>query len=407
MLVVAALAWHALVVVDHFRQAHKEKHGRDFASYYYAVQVAADGGDPYARGSLGAASRQDQTRKGVHPFFYPPPFLLGMVWAIPLDLVSAYRAWFWLDELFTLLAFAVLWRWWRPMGSAVPVVLALTLAALTGLPNNHLMGQMNMPTFFAVVVGLMLADRERPIAGGVMMGIACMSKMAPALFVAWWLLRGRLRAAGASVATAGVLSVLSLPLVGLSNQIDFYTQVLPGFSSGDYNGLMVGINLFGNHSIPNLLDGMLPSAERPHLRLSTSARLISTMTALSMLAGLAMLFRHRDVDGLARAGQIGAVGVVMVLVPVITYEHHLVWVTPAVVAVAAALEKGRLDARWTIPVALAASVWCFELQTLKDLHMYLRSGYPTLALGVREAKFMALLVLLAASTAVGASREEA
>jgi alpha-1,2-mannosyltransferase len=406
VLILAALGWHAVVVAHHYKQAHRDRSGRDFASYYYAIQVAADGGDPYSRGALGAASREDQTRKGVHPYFYPPPFLLTMVWAIPLDLVTAYRAWFWLGELMTLLAGLVLWRWWRPLGPVVGVTIAVVVALNTGLPNNHLMGQANTLVMFATLLGLWAAERERPLAAGALLGLACMWKMAPALFVAWWLLRGRWRAAFASVGTAVLLSVASLPLVGFGTQVAFYTDVMPGFSSGNYNGLTVGIDLFGNHSLPNLFDAMAPSSERPHMQLSTVARSLSSLTGLALLGGLGWSFRSRTADTMAIAGQIGAIGVVMVLVPVITYEHHLVWVLPAVVACIAGIANGRLSSGWVAPVALASMMWCYELQELKDLYGYLRGTHPWLAVGIRELKFVALVTLLAASAVIGRSEGE-
>ena len=136
LLCTAALVFHALVVARAWHGAHRDKTGRDFASYYYAVQVAADGGDPYTTGQLGSAAREDATRKGVHPFFYPPPFVLGMAWALPLELRTAYRVWFWLNELTCLLAAILLWRWWRPLGSSVAPTLALLLALLETLGDR-------------------------------------------------------------------------------------------------------------------------------------------------------------------------------------------------------------------------------------------------------------------------------
>ena len=57
--------------------------GRDFASYYYAAQVALEGGDPYDTPALSAAAVADHTRRSVHPFFYPPPFLFSVAWVGP------------------------------------------------------------------------------------------------------------------------------------------------------------------------------------------------------------------------------------------------------------------------------------------------------------------------------------
>lgn len=399
MFVAVCLVWHALSAVHHYRSAHRDPTARDFASYYYAVRVALEGGDPYDKASLGGAAREEATRAGVHPFFYPPPYLLSMLWVAPLDLVTAYRVWYWLDALCGLAAFYALWRWWQPLGPAVGIALAASLAALTALPNNHLMGQMNLPVLLLVVLGLAAAERGREGLGGVLLGVACMMKMSPALFVAAWLLRGRVRPVAAAVGTAVVLTVLSLPLVDAAAQLRFYTEVLPGFGSGRYNGLAVGIDLYGNHSLPNVWDTMFPGGEA-HLVLSSVARTLSTLTVLGVLGVTAWLLRRPPVDGLARAAETAAIGCAMLLVPVYTYEHHLVWALPAVVVLAVASARGRVGVGVSALFGAAAAVWAFELSELKELALYIQAASPLSAALVRESKLAALLVLWVGSLVV-------
>lgn len=403
LLVVACLVWHALTLGSAYRQAHRDKTARDFASYYYAVQVAASGGDPYDKSALQEASRQDPERRGgVHPFFYPPPYLLTMVWVRPLEALTAYRVWFWLDEIMALMVVGLLWRWWRPLGRGVPVVLALTLAAFTALPNNHLMGQMNLPPLWLTLWALREAEAGRDLRAGAAMGLACMMKMSPALFVMWWLLRGRWRAAVASVVAAAVLSLATLPLVGVDVQWRFYTEVLPGFASGRYNGLAVGIDLFGNHGLPNLYDGWFPAGDA-HLSLSSTARMLSTGTMLALLGASGWAFRRAPADLLATAGQIGAVGCVMLLVPVYTYEHHLVWAWPAVVVSVVAVTRRRLGVAWAPLLGAAVAIWCADLAELKEMSLYVQDGAPALAAVLRELKSASLVTLLVASGMVGRS----
>ncbi len=105
----------------------RASHGRDFASYYYAVQVAADGADPYVKRALSRRARQDGTRQGgVHPFFYPPPYLLSFAWVLPLSLEQAFHAWYWMEHLFLLAVLLSLWRWapGRPLALALGVMAA-------------------------------------------------------------------------------------------------------------------------------------------------------------------------------------------------------------------------------------------------------------------------------------------
>jgi hypothetical protein len=132
--VAAAVLWHLLTVLAlGWTQAASDRGARDFASYYYAVDVAVDGGDPYDRHALALAARADKTRRGIHPYFYPPPFLLGMLWTSPFGLTTAYLVWFWLDEVALLVALTALWRWWRPLGGQVLPVIAVAAGLLTAV----------------------------------------------------------------------------------------------------------------------------------------------------------------------------------------------------------------------------------------------------------------------------------
>ena len=402
LLLAAAVLWHGLAVSEHFRDCLRDRSGRDFASYYYAVQVAADGGDPYDKRALAARSSDDETRGAVHPFFYPPPFLITMTWALPLDLSTAYRVWFWLDELLALACGLALWRWWRGLSDAVAPVIVGAGALLTAVPNNHVMGQANFPVLLLVIGGLWAQDRRRDVLAGALVGAACMMKMSPALFVAWWLLHRQWRPAAVACGSAVLYSVLSLPLLGAAGQFAFYTEILPTFSTGSYNGLGVGIDLFGNHALPNLYDGWFPAGAGGHLVLSSTARALTSATLLGLVGLTGWSLRRTPADGLEQAAHIGAIAAVMLLVPVITYEHHLIWLLPAAVVAVVALVQGRLDERWAIPVGLALAAWCFDLVPLKSLWTAL--GDNPLAVVVRELKMGAIFVLYAACLRVAGGR---
>lgn len=405
-LIAAAVLWHVFAVVANgWTTASKDKHGRDFASYYYAVQVARAGGDPYDTRALEKEARG--LRKKVHPYFYPPPFLLTMGWiGADMGLIEAYKIWFWLDELYLLAALLALGWWWRPLRGALPWVL-VSAAVLTAIPNNHVMGQANLPVLCLALWGLALADplsgrasRGRELVGGALMGAACMLKMSPALFVVWWLFRRRWWPAAASVGAAVVLSVAALGMVSPAVQWHFYSEVLPGFGSGSYNGLTVDIGLYGNHSIPNLLDMAFPD---PGNALSSTARLASLVATGLVLGAMGWAFR-RGGSGLSLAAQASAIGVAMLLIPVYTYEHHIVWAIPAAALALHAVTSGALRPAWAPVVGIAVTAWAFELAALKKVA---RSMDPSvvheavIAGAVQESKFFALALLWLAAVAVG------
>lgn len=370
--------------------------GRDFASYYYAAQVAFEGGDPYDTRALAARARAQGERRGVHPFLYPPPFLVLVAWAPAFDLRTAYGVWFWLDAAWALVAALALWRWWRPLGNAVPVLIAALMAANTAVASNHLMGQANFPGLALALLAMLALDRRRVALAGALLGTACVLKMSPALIALWWLWRGEWRAVAAACATAVALSLAALPLTGPEVQLGFYLRVLPTFGTGDYNGLRVPIDLFGNHSIPNLWATTWPGGAT----LSAAARTASAISAVALVVGLGWAFRRPHPGAVEHAGQFAAVCVAMLLVPVYTYEHHAVWALPAAVLATLALLRGWLRPAWALVVLPCVVAWCVELGALKTIWEDLGRTTPV-ALAVRELKFLALLGLLAASVALG------
>ncbi|MEZ4234914.1 MAG: glycosyltransferase family 87 protein [Myxococcota bacterium] len=404
---VGALVWHALAILSPaWVLTFQQTKARDFASYYYAVQVGHDGGDPYDKVQLSAAARDDGMRNGVHPFLYAPPFLLAASWVRGFELPQAFHLWFWLDELCAVAVGIALWRWWRPLGTQVGPVIAVVMGLMTAIPNNHAMGQANLPGMLLAITGLWQVERGRRELGGVLMGAACMLKMSPALFVAWWLVRREWTAVIAAVATGVALSVLSLPFAGPAVQWNFYTHVLPTFSNGDYNGLAVPIGLFGNHSIPNLLDGILPT---PAATLSPAAQWAASLVNAGLLGLLGWAFWPRDAgagddpDALRfrYAAQASCVGVLLLLLPVYTYEHHLVFAIPAAVLSVLAVQQGRLPRTWAVPVGLAVAVLLFDLQTIKGLAEAMPPALVAVGAVLRELKFGALVLLLASTERLG------
>ena len=350
LLLVVGLCGHVVLqALPAWKTIAKAPSGRDFASYYYALQVAHEGGNPYDTAALERVARAEHTRKQVHPFFYPPPFLATVYWALPLSLHTAYKASFWVNEVALGGCLA--------LGTVYFGVPAWAMAALlwtwSPIPDNAWMGQANLWALLPALGGLALAERGRPKSGGVLVGLAAMMKMSPALFLLYWLIRRRWTAVGASVVTALALSVALLPLVDFAAQKEFYFQILPGFSKGDYHGLSVPISLPANHSIPDLFDRAFPSSSK---LLSASAQHASSATAFALLAVWAWFaYRARSPDA-----ALGALTCLMVAIPVYTYEHHLVFLLVAV-GIAAGGVPSAARADWADQHRLRAAAWWIAL----------------------------------------------
>lgn len=394
LLLVAGAALHGLQLAGGWQQVTSSRHGRDFASYFYAVRAAWNGTNPYRADTLSKLAVQDETRSLVHPFLYPPPALLAMSWTLPLSLEQAYRAWYWLSSLFVLAALLALWRWHS--SAATGASIALLLASFTPLIDSQVMGQLNAPVLALLCWGALLTARGRANTGGALVGAACILKPIPALIVLWWLVSGERRAAISACATAAVLSLLTLPLLSVTEQAVFYLRVLPGFADGGYSGLSVPVLNRANHSIANLWAQLWPG-ERV---LSPAAQIATSLSSLVVVLASVLLLKRRasqpvaaDRDARAEVAALrsfGALCALMLLIPVFTFEHHLVFLLPAWIAAAGALADGTLDRRWIAPllVCYAATAW-----PLHPLMMFAASSPEPLAWMAREAKSLGLILL--------------
>lgn len=383
------LLLHAVALKPAWEGVAQAGHGRDFASYYYGVKVASLGGDPYDKAQLSAQAAAEGTRTKVHPYFYPPPFLLAMQWTRALDLHTAYKVWFWLDVLASLLAALALWRM-VPKESTLLMGAAL-MAWATCIPNNHLMGQANLPVVALTLWGLAFSESEaqadwKPWVGGVLVGAAAMLKMSPGLLVLWWLVQGRWREVLAACFTAAALSLLSLPVLGVEEQFLFFTKVLPDFSDGGYGGLSVPIELFGNHSIANLWAQIWPGRDA----LSPQAKRATSATVGLLTAGL-FAVGWRTPRGLPRWATVSALLVLMVLTPVYAYEHHVVFALPAWIVLAAALHQGRLHRAWLVLLLPAFLVSAWPIAAWKAAAL---DQDPALSWLMQEGKTLVLLTQL-------------
>ena len=151
------------------------------------------------------------------------------------------------------------------------------------------------------------------------------------------------------------------------------------------------IGLFGNHSIPNVFHLAFPTEGEG---LSTAARWGSRLVGLGLLAGAAVGLRGAE-GPWGDAKRLSVIGVVMLLIPVYTYEHHLVWAWPAAALSLLALLDRRLHPAWAVLVIPAVVVLCWDLAMLRRW-----AGTSELGWVLRESKFVALWTVGAASVAI-------
>lgn len=394
VLLVGIVVYGRYVSRDGWTKVANNPSANDFASYYYAAKVAADGNSPYETSKLREKAVQDG-RRAPYPFFYPPPYLISMAWVMPLELHHSHKIFYWAGSLFLISVLMALWRWIS--NPAMVAMSGIVLMSFTPIHDTLRMGQANLLVLALMVWGVLLAEWEganrRRWWGGALVGCACMMKMSPALIVLWWMVRRDWRPVLGAVAAAVITSLAVLPLVGLGHQWMFYTEVLPGFTSGSYHDLSVDINIPMNHSILNFwmqvesgFEGMTKKSEA-----SLLASNLARATSLGLLVGLFYLLRGVPSDALSRSNAAGAFVVLMVLVPAYAYEHHFVFLLFPVLTVAAALGSGRLHWHWVFFFLPIYAVLAWGISDFKALSVSLGDGslWSPPAVVFRELKFIA------------------
>ena len=99
IIILLGIFFYILVLQSGWTAINKGQHGRDFATYYYANKISQKGENPYHTLNLSKQSKQEKTRKSVHPFFYPPPSLLFFSWTSIFSLFTSYQIFFILSQL--------------------------------------------------------------------------------------------------------------------------------------------------------------------------------------------------------------------------------------------------------------------------------------------------------------------
>lgn len=194
----------------------------DFASYYYAASLALGGLDIYDDASR-EAMRLQLGISELPPYIYPP-FLASVLKPIALlSFESARHLWL-AASILVFLASLILLA--RTLDLSPRRFLALVAAAIF-LPGTWItlwLGQINMFLFLLIVLALYLNKRGSQPAVGISLALATLIKLFPVLLIAYFALKKRLVVVSWAAVALLILSALSILLVGVNNQIYFFTE---------------------------------------------------------------------------------------------------------------------------------------------------------------------------------------
>ena len=205
----------------------------DFAAYWTAGRHLLEGQPIYSATQLAGP----YTPEGLVGFLYAPPFaaVVAPIAALVPDSYGA-AAWIWVVLgavvlVASVVAVARAEGLDRRLDLALPTIPILVVLAAIFPP---ILGEITVGNVHLELLGLLSlawlgvrrGDARGDAVAGVAIGAATMIKIFPGLLVVWLLVRRRFRAAAWSVGAVAAIALVSVPIVGLDNWLDFPRALL-------------------------------------------------------------------------------------------------------------------------------------------------------------------------------------
>lgn len=306
-----------------YRKAYR-RGGYDFTCYLTATKAFWNGQNPYLA-------------PNSFPFIYPLFFAFSLY---PLAILPYWLAnvlWFLLNLLALGVSVRICLGWmrkiipWDDPRAAIAPVFFVIIAMFSVLQNHFLNGQVNLLVLLLCLLFFTFQQENKPIASGVMLALAILIKLVPAIFLLYLVLRKQYRIL--AVTGLGILVGILLPYLVAGNTIfEFYrgyvnTFLLPGLTGVDtaqktrvcftIKGLVKSIwPAYGRHIIVTLI-----SVGVPFVTLLWVER-----SALSKNLAAPFQFQY-----------FGVYFPIMLLMSPMSETHHLVYLLPVVMLVIFAL----------------------------------------------------------------------
>ncbi|MFD5752359.1 glycosyltransferase 87 family protein [Streptomyces sp. NPDC127033] len=257
----------------------------------------------------------------------------------------------------------------------VLTVVGCLFVLLEPVRDTFSFGQVNL-----VLLALVLADARLLATGrgryaGVCVGLATAVKLTPGLFICYLLITGRRRQAATAAATAGGATLFAA-LVDPAASRAFWTDAL-------WRTDRIGeLGYVSNQSLQGVLARLQP--DHP-------SRALWALCVLAVLAVWAYRARAAVRAGDDRAG-FALTGLAACLVSPVTWVHHLVWLIPALIALADAAVSGT-DGGRRAPRAVCVGTYVVLCSSVVWLWRWDSTG-PDAFLGANTYVWISLGLLL-------------
>ena len=201
------------------------------------------------------------------------------------------------------------------------LVLSALLSLLNPLQQQLIHGQLNLVLLLLLTLSWRADRTVRPVLAGAALGIAVTIKVFPAFLLLYFLFRRDWIALLSAVTTAALLTLLSLPLLGLRTYQDYVTQVLPQ------------VSVFRSHLINASLPAYWIKLFEGATLLNTEQRLqavfhapilakVATAVSIGMILGQLYLVTSRAKNRDERDYAFGLAITAMLLLSPICWEHY-------------------------------------------------------------------------------------
>jgi len=230
-LLVALLAlfiWHALIPAWQTLNS-------DFPNYYLAASLYRRGVPLDRVYEWTWFQRKNDlfgVRDGIVGFAPNPPICaLPIAPLTALPPLAAKRVWLILSLFFMALA---VWALQRVTRLGWRRLILISLLCIVPLHSNFLLGQFYALVLLLICVAYYASCSKQPFVSGLLLAIAAMLKLFPALFLLFFLWKRNWRAVGGFICGVSVLAVISIATLGREVHFVFLSEVLPQVSRGDW-----------------------------------------------------------------------------------------------------------------------------------------------------------------------------
>ncbi len=304
----------------------------------------------------------------VHPYVQTP------LWAWSLQPLCKHVDFPAFDALFCALSLAsfmaMTWlvaRFWTP-DLLNPIALGLLLLVFSrSEPFRYAMVLMQTHILYLLlsIVSLLLANRRRPVAAGILLALAASVKITPGFLILYWLLTRRYRAAVTAILCSVILLAAAVFAAGRPLFATFLADLhrISDVLLVSANNQSFAAWAMGSHFPTSQLNDLIIHDLPPTLRLGSNL-----LVLLSVLVGGLLDRRSQDTpDTNSSASPIGAIFAIVgtTLFTPIAWSHYFIVLLPAVMlllqqAHTASLQHRRRFARTLFTLTVLLCVFNFR-----------------------------------------------